>query len=245
MLKNKRLQKILELVNKQGEVSLHVLMRETQSSESTIRADLVQLEKEKKLVRVHGGAQALEQTSALEASVNSRYMKNLEEKKRVAQCAASLIKNDSIIYMDAGTTTACMCDYINVRNLTVVTNSLTIAHILTAKHYTVYVTGGMLKSELECFLGAFTKEIINKFTFDIGFFGTNGISIEQGFTTPNYEEAVVKQTAFDRCKKIYVLSDQSKFGNVSGVSFGDLNKATIITDKRPKNFYVSTVVEVK
>ena len=153
------------------------------------------------------------------------------EKMKIAKKAASYIEDKMTIYIDAGTTTSYLCDYINNKDVVIVTNSMTIAQKLKLNDYRVYVTGGEIKLSTDAFIGAFTQEIINRFSFDLGFFGTNGISIEQGFTTPDYEEASVKRTALLRCKKSFILADYSKFNKENGVSFAQINESTIITDK--------------
>ena len=76
-----------------------------------------------------------------------------------------------------------------------------------------------------------------KFRFDIGFFGTNGVDLKQGFTTPGVEEAAIKSKAMDQCKKRYVLADSSKFDVVTAVSFHPFEAATIITDAIIKEKY--------
>ena len=70
----------------------------------------------------------------------------------------------------------------------------------------------------------------NKYNFTKGFFGTNGIHLEKGYTTPDISEALVKEAAMKRCREAYVLADSSKFGHVSSVTFARFEDAQIITD---------------
>lgn len=247
MLRNLRLEKILELVNSKSYASLHELMEITSSSESTIRADLVYLEKEGKILRLRGGAKTIQKSKTLvELNMNEKYKLNTLEKIKIAKFASALIDDSLLVYIDAGTTTAYLCDYINQKNVVFVTNSMTIANKLKIKGYRVYVTGGEIKLSTDAFIGSFAQEIINKFTFDIGFFGCNGVSLKQGFTTPDYEEANIKQMALSRCKKAYLLVDSSKFNVESGVMFASIDKAEIITDKLIDNSYLlNNVIEVK
>lgn len=233
MLRNLRLEKILELVDSKEYVSLHDLMDATSSSESTIRGDLVFLEKENKIVRLHGGAKSLNTRNAslLELNMNEKFSLNVEEKTKIAKFASSLIKDNMLVYIDAGTSTSFLCDHISSVGNTFVTNSMTIAQKLTKRKYKVYVTGGEIKLSTDAFVGSFPLETIKRFSFDIGFFGANGVSLNQGYTTPDYEEAIVKENALNRCAIAYILADSSKFDLESGVRFASFTKATLITEE--------------
>lgn len=247
MLKNLRLQMILDLLSEKEYVSLHELMKKTSSSESTIRGDLVHLEKEGKIIRLHGGAKSIQnnKTSLKELNMNEKASLHVDEKNSIAQYAASLIKDNTLVYIDAGTTTSCLCDYIKSSGNIFVTNSMTIAQKLTKRKYKVYVTGGEIKLSTDAFVGSFPVETIKRFTFDIGFFGANAISLSQGYTTPDYEEAMIKKTALNRSIKAYVIADNSKLGFEQGVKFASFNEATLITDKiKNKEYKKENVLEV-
>ncbi len=233
MLRNLRLEMILKLVDEKEYVSLHELMKKTSSSESTIRGDLVALEKEGKIIRLHGGAKSIKQnnSSLTELNMNEKSSLNVEQKILIAKYAANLIKDNTLVYIDAGTTTSFLCDYISSNGNIFVTNSMTIAQKLTKRNYKVYVTGGEIKLSTDAFVGSFPIETIKRFTFDLGFFGSNAISLKQGYTTPDYEEAIIKKTALERSNKAYVLADSSKLGFEQGVKFASFQEATLITDK--------------
>ncbi|HEU8986488.1 TPA: DeoR/GlpR transcriptional regulator [Streptococcus pneumoniae] len=105
MLKTERKQLILEELNQHHVVSLEKLVSLLETSESTVRRDLDELEAENKLRRVHGGAE-LPHSLQEEETIQEKSVKNLQEKKLLAQKAASLIKEKDVIFIDAGTTTA-------------------------------------------------------------------------------------------------------------------------------------------
>lgn len=90
--------------------------------------------------------------------------------------------------------------------------------------------GGELKAATEALAGADTVQYIRKFHFTIGFWGANGVSDQTGFTTPEVNEAMVKEVSMRQTAKRYVLCDSSKFSAVSPVTFGDFDSAVIITD---------------
>lgn len=177
--------------------------------------------------------------------MNEKASLHVDEKNSIAEYAASLIKDNTLVYIDAGTTTSCLCDYIKSSGNIFVTNSMTIAQKLTKRKYKVYVTGGEIKLSTDAFVGSFPVETIKRFTFDIGFFGANAISLSQGYTTPDYEEAMIKKTALNRSVKAYVIADNSKLGFEQGVKFASFNEATLITDKiNNKEYKKENVLEV-
>ena len=231
MLKQERRALILQAVNERKYVSLGDLISLTGASESSVRADLVELDAEGELIRLRGGAQANNDASAsYELSVEAKMGIEVEAKRRIAAYAASLIPDGSFVYLDAGSSTYYLAEAITAQRIKAVTNSLTIARKLKTKGYQVYVVGGEFKLTTDAFIGTMTCEILSRFTFDVGFFGTNGIDLEKGFTTPDYEEAVVKRSAMNQTRHPYVLADHSKFGVTTAISFRPFDGEIIVTD---------------
>lgn len=247
MLKEARYSKILETVNERNFVSFHDLMELTNSSESTIRADLVVLANEGKLIRLRGGAQAIDKDQInYELGNDTKMVIEIDAKKRIAQYAASLIKDRSTVYVDAGTTTLHLIDFITAKEVSIVTNSLSIARKAKLRNFKVYVIGGDIKLSTDAFVGSLAQDIVNRFSFDIGFFGCNGIDFVQGITTPEVEEAIIKQTAMSKCKKLYILADHTKLGVKTAVTFHPFIGSEIITDKITNNNYINKgILEVR
>ena len=108
MLTEERHEKIMRLVNTRGAVSVQDLVSFLNISESTVRRDLLTLDREGCLRRVHGGATTLRDDSSYEADMENlqdKYSIHMSDKRRIAQYAASLIKKDDFVYLDAGLTT--------------------------------------------------------------------------------------------------------------------------------------------
>ncbi len=232
MLRQKRRDLILDALSERKYLSLGDLISLTGASESSIRADLVELGAEGKLIRLRGGAQALNnESSSFELSVEAKMGIEVEAKRAIAAFAATLIKEGSFVYLDAGTSTYYLAEAIQAVQITVVTNSLTLAKKMKERGYPVYVVGGEFKLTTDAFIGSMTREILSRFTFDVGFFGTNGIDLQQGLTTPDYEEAMVKKAAMEQCAKAYVLADHTKFGVRTAVTFHPFRPEEIITDR--------------
>lgn len=228
MLTEERHQIILDLVKKQGIVKLQELIESTDSSESTIRRDLILLEQKNYLKRVHGGASSL-QAKGKELSMSEKTFKNIQEKKLIGQYAASLIEDGTCIYLDAGSTTYEIIPYLSGKDITVVTNGLMHIEALVQSNIRAYLIGGMMKSNTGALVGSTALETLLKFRFDICFLGTNGVHPVHGYTTPDPEEALLKKTALDLSNTGYVVADPTKFSEVSFVKVADLPAATIIT----------------
>ncbi len=229
MLTPERHQLILALLRENGVVKLQELIERTNSSESTIRRDLVQLENENKLKRVHGGA-SLIHGSQLEPSYLEKTAKNIVEKQSIAKYASELIQDGDSIYLDAGTTTQELIPYLDHDGLTVVTNGVNLIEPLLEKGIKTYLIGGVLKPSTKALIGSRALSSLNLYRFDKCFLGVNGIDLKYGYTTPDPEEALIKQTAMGLAKETYILADHTKFNEVSFSKISSITEAILITD---------------
>lgn len=248
MLLEQRLEEIVKIVSEKGSVTVQELMEKFNTSESTIRRDLTSLHNSGRLIKVHGGALALDPNfMSKDDDVESRQLLNQSEKGEIAKYAASLIKPNDFVYLDAGTTTERMIPYLTVKDSVYVTNSISIAYKLGKASLTTFILGGELKSSTEAVIGGEAILGLSKYNFTKGFFGTNGVSHQHGFTTPDTNEAMVKKIALSRCKERFILSDSSKFNQISPICFADFSEATVITTKLKDNTYkqYNNILEVK
>jgi DeoR family transcriptional regulator, fructose operon transcriptional repressor len=234
MLTPERQQIILSLVKEKGVVKLQELIEETNASESTIRRDLIQLEDEKKLKRVHGGASLL-QGKRSEPSMTEKSFKNLHDKISIAKAAAAFIEDGESIFLDAGTTTQQMIAFLDQKDITVVTNGITLIEPLLEKGITTYLLGGAVKGSTRALIGRAAYETLKTYRFDKCFIGTNGVDLDYGYTTPDPEEALIKQTALELSQEGFVLADHSKIGEVSFSKIAGIEEATLVTNKTSEN----------
>lgn len=229
MLETERHQIILEALKKKNTVKLQELVDLTNSSESTIRRDLTQLEQGKFLKRVHGGAARL-QGKLQEPSMIEKSAKNLQEKRQIAQYAASLVEDGDCIYLDAGSTVFEMIPYLPA-DIVVVTNGLMHANELLEKNIKTFFIGGYIKPATKALIGRGALESLEQYRFDKCFMGVNGIHPQFGYTTPDQEEAMVKQKAITLTREAFVLADESKFSEIAFAKIADLHMASIITNE--------------
>ncbi|GIP46353.1 DeoR family transcriptional regulator [Paenibacillus sp. J45TS6] len=237
MLTEERYRLILERLQSRGVVKLQELVELLGASESTVRRDLIDLEANRLLKRVHGGASLITQKST-EPGMDEKTFKNIHEKNKVARLAAEQLQNGDCIYLDAGTTTLSMIPYIEAENITVVTNGLSHVDALVSKNIRSYLLGGLMKTHTKAVVGSIALQNMNQFRFDKSFIGTNGIDVKMGYTTPDPEEALIKRNAHLLSGETFVLADSSKFGEITFAKLFDLNEATLITDMVPEPYKV-------
>ena len=237
MLTEQRYEQILKLLEKEGSITVTEVKELLNISESTVRRDITALHNAGKLVKVFGGAVASDHVvTPQEPTVAQKITVHVSEKQRIAEYAAGLIGQGEFIYLDAGTTTGYMLEYQLETSATFVTNAVSHARKLAVAGYRVLLVGGELRGTTEAVVGAQAVLSLQEYHFTVGFFGTNGLSRRQGYTTPDGSEALVKKTALRQCAKAYVLADRAKFDEVSSVTFAAYSDAQIITDSIPDHY---------
>ena len=230
MLAEERLAAILEVVETQGAATVAQLCAATGASEATIRRDLTLLSHQGRLNKVHGGAVAAGgRFSAEEPDLTTKSRLHVEEKDRIGRYAAALVYDDDVVFLDAGTTTLAMTRYLGESGAVFVTTSIACAARLSEL--------GRLKLGTEAIIGAEALSALERYNFTKAFLGVNGITVRQGCTTPDPEEAAVKARAAEQSYITYVLADSSKFGQVTAATIRPLDRVCVITDRIPDESY--------
>nr|WP_018163864.1 DeoR/GlpR family DNA-binding transcription regulator [Streptococcus henryi] len=219
----------MEKISQDSFVTLEGLVELLQTSESTVRRDLDELESERKLHRVHGGAE-LHHSLREELTNKQKSIKNVHHKSLIANYASSLINDGDVVFIDAGTTTELLVDLLFQDNLTIVTNSIHHAAKLVERNFRTIIIGGFVKNSTDASIGKVAIEQISQLNFDKAFLGMNGAD-ERFLTTPDIEEAVIKKTIIDNAQKSYVLMDASKIGQISFAKVDRIENVSILTTK--------------
>ena len=234
MLAEQRFEIILQELNEHRAAGVPRLCELTGASEATIRRDLNALARQGKLNKVHGGAVASGgEFLGEEPDVDTKERLHQPEKERIARYAADL---------DAGTTTVRMVEHLRQSKAIFVTNGVACALRLLDLGLRGYVLGGTLKPGTGAVVGADALNALEGYNFTKAFLGINGITVRQGFTTPDPEEAAVKRKAAQRAYLTYILADSSKFETVTAASVLPLEKASIITDRLPDRAYLEHTI---
>lgn len=223
---------ILEAVARDGRASVLELSEGLAVAPETIRRDLSALERQGQIRRVHGGAIPAGRIG-FEPSVDLRRETLTNEKARIARAAVSEIPKEGAIIIDAGTTTGALLDLIpNGVDLTVVTNSvLHAAALVQREDIKVLMLGGRVRSRTFACVDEWALESLKGLYADVAFVGTNGISAARGLTTPDRNEATIKNAMLLSARRRVVLADNSKFGDDHFANFGKLEEVdVVITD---------------
>ena len=240
MLTQERHLQILAQLEEKGTVSVAQLTQLLGASESTVRRDLIALDRLGKLHKVHGGATLPDSRFlADEPTMEAKETLAVEQKRSIAQAAAQLINANDFVFIDAGSTTLEL-----VRALTgdalkasYLTNGVAHARALAQKGCRVYLPGGLLRPQTEAIVGAPTVSIIQQYNFTKAFMGANGVALEAGFTTPDPEEAAVKAAAVHRARETWFLVDDAKFARIYPAVIADLQGGAILTNRCPNPKY--------
>ncbi len=210
-----RQKRILEILNSNGAVWVSKLSTELGVTEETVRRDLEKLEKQEVLVRTHGGAIPITESS-YELSLEKRKHTNSAVKELLAKEAASHLLPGDTIFLDSSTTTFYMAKEIKkIRNITVITNSLRVINELSGAEFVKLITVGGLVSNNQSFVGSLAEgNIQNNFYADKFFFSSKGVTLEAGILESNEQECFIKQQMFANSNEKYYLCDSSKIGKV-------------------------------
>ncbi|MEG0615615.1 MAG: DeoR/GlpR family DNA-binding transcription regulator, partial [Oscillospiraceae bacterium] len=200
MLTDERYSLILEIIDKKNYTTVTELSTKLHVSESTIRRDLTALDKSKRLKKVFGGASSASKESSPAEPIQARYCSSCEQKREIAEYAAGLISPGDFIYIDASTTTELLIDYISQKDATYVTSGISIAKRLAQRGLKTFILAGHVMSNTDVVMGSESIDSLSRYHFSKGFFGTVGISVKEGFTTPEVPDARTKSCAMSRCE---------------------------------------------
>ncbi len=246
MLAEERFQTILDYLSKKNTATISELAAQLKTSESTVRRDIASLHQVGRLKKIHGGAMALKAglLYTAEEDVATRQGMNVAEKDLIARYAAGMVHRGDFVYMDAGTTTYQMLDYIEAPGAIFVTNGIAHAKALLKKGLRTYLLGGEIRLKTDALVGADCLKALQKYNFTKCFMGVNGIDAARGFTTPDTEEGTVKAEAVRQSYVTFVLADHTKFNRVYARTYAPLHAACIITDHLPdKKYQHMTVIK--
>ena len=240
MLAEERFSQILALLAEKRTATVQELYEALNVSESTIRRDLLELDRQGRVNKVHGGATLpSSQFRADEPTMEAKETLAVSQKNTIAKAAAALIQADDFVYLDAGSTTLAVARAVSGAALDAhyVTNGIAHARLLAQKSCHVCVPGGLLRPQTEAIIGAAAITALQQFNFTKAFIGANGVALNVGFTTPDPEEAAVKAAAVRRARETWYLVDDSKFGWVYPAVIGEIYSGAILTNRCPDPKY--------
>lgn len=231
--------RILDLLARNGFMSVGDIAAATGISEITARRDVAELALRGALKRTHGGAMALrngqaEIFDAFEPAFDARRRRNSDAKAAIAQAAAQLVKPGATIALDVGTSTLELARRLGeVGEIKIVTNNLRAASLLADSPHAVYVPGGRVRGKELSVYGPNAAAQLGEYWFDLAFIGVSGIT-EAGLFDYSPEDTDIKRIYMARARQVAVLCDAQKFGHLSMVQVAELGQVhVLVTDAAP------------
>jgi len=235
MIKDKRLEQILEHVSRQRSVSLTDLSISLNVSEDTIRRDIKMLADQGLLKAVRGGAVS---HTPIPHHFRAREKHDMAQKRIVAAKALQFIKDGQVIFMDGGTSIQALAEQIPAdRKITVVTHSFPVVSVLEDHpNAEVIFAGGRLSKSAFTTTGYETIQTFKNFRADLCVFSVCSIHPVLGLTTVNHEEAQVKRTMIEMAGQTIALSTIDKLNTAEAFYIGPITDIdAIVTDADPND----------
>lgn len=226
-----RKQLILQTIDERGSIDVHELAGLLQTSEMTVRRDLVQLSAAGLLYRTHGGAMSLRLATDKHTFTNKAAI-NAARKDYICQLAAQDIQDGDVIFMDCGSTVFRLCPLIRHKRITVITNSLPVVAELLQSEVSINLVGGEVDKERQAVHGLLAEEHMARYHADRAFIGVDGISLAHGLSANSEKEASTATAMARQSKKVYLLCDSSKLETNKYLYFAPLSLFDVlVTDQ--------------
>ena len=238
MIREKRQEEILALLNEQQTVLVQDLCEHFQVTPITIRRDLSELEAAGKLVRTHGGALPVQAQPLLETPFSGspdayRYTLHIKEKNLIAQTALKQIQTGQKLFLSSGSTVFALSGLLHtIPKLTVVTDAIPLAYKLSFQsNINLVIIVGELMGHTLSTTGVMAENMIIHFKFDAAFISLTALDKDGQMYLNNIAEFGIMQSLFSVVDKVYILVDSSKIGHDDFIRVGKLiPNYTIITD---------------
>jgi len=237
MLNEERRRSIVEMLHRDGRVLVNDLAKHFRTSQITIRKDLEVLDSQGRIQRTHGGALPLQAEALLDPTLREKEKLHRKEKMRIAAAAARMVEEGQCVLLDSGTTTTAIARALrHIGKLSVITNAVNIAAVLSGTNIEVILTGGMLRKNSFSLVGPLAEQALRQLSADILFLGVDGFDTKAGLFTPNLLEAQVNRIMAEISRTTVAVCDSSKFGRRSLCNIMPTTAVSrVITDKNIGN----------
>lgn len=229
-----RQQQILTLVRQRGMVQTQWLADHFAVTVQTIRRDVDQLAAASAVRRYRGGIAAPSGIENLDYAARKTLL--AAEKQRIAAAVAAQVPNGVSLFINIGTTTEAVANaLVDHQGLHVITNNLNVATLLHRNTgFNVSIAGGKVRGHDGGIVGEATIDFIRQFKVDIGIIGISGIDAEGALLDYDYQEVRVARAIIENSRKVFLVTDHSKFGRNAFVRLGHLSEVTaLFTDRAP------------
>ncbi|QQK08408.1 DeoR/GlpR family DNA-binding transcription regulator [Miniphocaeibacter halophilus] len=236
MIPEERIHQIKNILYEKKNISVKELCKILYCSPSTIRRDLLELEKNGLLRRTHGGATLITNTTT-EFSATLRALDNKEAKKRICNLASNFLRDDISIFIDSSSTLYFITEYISsFHNIKVITNGIKIATELRySDNVEVFLTGGVVKTNSLSIVSEYASTFVKDFNADLCLLSCKCLD-NNGYYEADYQQAQIKKNMINNSKLKLMLADSTKFGYNSYINLASHNDIDyLITEKIDPN----------
>jgi len=235
-MREERFQKILDILSTGKYVSVESLSKQLYVSMPTVRRDLTAMQEMGLVARSHGGAIRITDLDA--PPITFRVGVNSGEKMRLAAEAATLIEDDSVIFMDESTTTLHLINHLpRFKNIKVITNSMSVLQNLYRYKIQAYCLGGEFSRDTLSFYGREAESMVKRFGIDFMFFSSSAVN-RKGFIADYSEPSnSLRRCVLEQADKKVFLCDKSKFGKHGAYTLTALSEMDylILNSPLPEN----------
>lgn len=234
MLVAERQNKVLEVINERGLITLDELLEIIQCSRATIRRDINSLYDKGLVRKTHGGAMSVGIGTIAEPSLRIKSNTNMDEKCRIAAHVAAYLEKDEHVIFDSGTTILELAKLLDpIKPMTIVTYDLLVA-MEVAKHPSIdlLMVGGILRKSYYSFYGYFAEELLSKVRADKAFVSADAVDLKEGLMSYTADDIAIKKRIIEAADEVFLLCDHSKFENCAFLNICSLSEIDhVITGK--------------
>lgn len=213
MFASERMNYICEMLKKNGAVTTAQISNELDVSVETVRRDLLTLEREHRLMRVHGGAVSCG-TMIPNKPLSDRLESNLDKKHSLSKVACKFVNENDTVTIDAGSTGLEFAKTLaeTFTHLTVITHSLDVFNFLKqGSTFELILIGGRFSTEENCFIGYLAENSYKRLHLGKSFVMPAALSIKSGLCHSNEQFVPLQNVMIDNADSVFVLADSDKF----------------------------------
>lgn len=240
-MKRERIEEIAEILDKRGKMTLDQLEKEFPNvSQMTLRRDLYKLEEDGRIIRVRGGAMSVKEVQKVSGEAYTKKTTiNTDAKIVIAQKAATLIDEDSSIFLDGGTTAMYLAKEMADIKCNVFTNGIAVAmELAQKKNINITVVGGQLMKDNLSTASPAARDYFAASNFELAIVSATAFTPENGFSCNSQTESELLKMVFQKARHVYMMLDSSKIGKINPYTFahiGDID-VLITDDKLPREY---------
>lgn len=238
-MREDRLSQMEAYIREHRSVSLDTLCSVFDVSKNTVRRDINEIVARSDIRKIYGGVSI--QYNKIPPPFSERSGVNLAAKERIGRRAADFVDDGDIIYVDSGTTTCHLVDYLQGhKNITILTHSLDVINrAVPNAELNILSLSGTLNRKTFSFTGQSTIDMLSECNITKAFMSATGIAAQTGATQSTSIEFAIKKCVVARSERVFLMVENSKFGAVSLLTYARLDQIhTILTEKMPSQEFI-------